>query len=212
MAKTSPTSNAWAYPSPNMSYAKILTTSSPRPANGRKNAKNWNTTSTASSSKSTAWHNKTNSAPHLKVPAGQISYKYSAEQGRNRAQRDYPSSRAHRRRHPGGKSRTRATGRHHSQPRHIAQRRRTRGAKTFGKAIPSSSKKAATSSPKSWTWSTRPNAQKTSSHSYSPKTVLSATRSSAKTKPKSPFAATTPNAPRNSKAISATLPRARQWT
>ena len=47
-------------------------------------------------------------------------------------------------------------------------------AKTFGKAIQSSSKKAATSSPKWCVWS-RPNAQKTPPHSNFPKTVRSAT-------------------------------------
>ena len=68
-----------------------------------------------------------------KSPRWAISYKYSAEQAETVLEEHNPSSRAHRRRHPSGKPQTRATGRHHSQPRHIAQRRRTRAQRHSGR-------------------------------------------------------------------------------
>ena len=67
-----------------------------------------------------------------KPPLGNFLQIFSRT-SRNRTQTHHPSSWAHRRRHPGGKSRTRAIGRHHSQPRHITQRRRTRTQRHSGR-------------------------------------------------------------------------------
>ena len=67
-----------------------------------------------------------------KPPLGNFLQIFSRT-SRNRAQRHYPSGRAHRRRHPSSEPRTRAIGWHHSQPRHIAQCRRTRAQRHSGR-------------------------------------------------------------------------------
>ena len=130
------------------------------------------TTSTASSSKSTALHNKTNSVPHPKAPAGQSPTNIQPNKPKpcsnalpfkSGAPASSPQWRTS---NPCNWLAPQSAAPHCTMPKNSS-------AKTFGKAIPSSSKKAATSSPKwcAWSW---PNAQKTPPHSNFPKTVRSA--------------------------------------